>query len=191
MNTVARLSIEQYDRMIEDGAFEGDGLVRPRIELIRGHLRDMEPTSIKHEWTVDVLTEWSILEKHTDRVRVRNQHSLGLPSCHSVPEPDLAWVIEKSYRHARPTVEDALLVIEVADSSLEYDRGEKAELYAAAGIADYWIANVVDEVVEVLREPAGGKYRSVQVYGAGKSVQPLRFPEINLSVDALFGRDGE
>jgi Uma2 family endonuclease len=187
MSTIARLSIEQYDRMIQAGVF--DEPIRRRIEFIRGELREMNPIGSAHECLVDILTEWSILSLPTRSVWVRVQNSIGLPTLESAPEPDIAWVTRKDFTYGRPTSNEVLLMIEVSDSSLKYDRGEKAELYAAAGIADYWVVNIVDELVEVMREPVGGKFSSVETYGAGASVTPLRYPEISLLVDMLFPRD--
>jgi Uma2 family endonuclease len=187
MSTIARLSIEQYDRMIEAGVFDEPN--QRNIELIKGELREMNPIGSNHEEALDYLIVWSVKNLPEDKVRVRIQESIGLPGLESVPQPDVAWVIQKSYRRGRPTADNVLLIIEVSDSSLKYDRGEKAELYAAAGVADYWVVNVVDEVVEVMREPVGGKFSSVEVYGAGASVTPLRYPEITLLVDMLFPRD--
>jgi Uma2 family endonuclease len=79
-----------------------------------------------------------------------------------------------------------VLLIEVADRSLAYDRGEKAELYAEAGIADYWIVNVPGRTVEVLRGPRDGQYTGRQVFGLGMEVRPLACPEAVLNVAELF-----
>ena len=121
-----------------------------------------------------------------DKVRIRIQNSIGLPKFASVPEPDVAWVRRQSYRRSRPMAKDVFLVIEVADSSLDYDRGEKAELFAAAGIKDYWVVNLIDRCVEVFRDPQRGRYRSLQTFEIGDELQPLAFPKITLSVASLF-----
>jgi Uma2 family endonuclease len=184
LSTVAQISIEQYDRMIASGVFEGPH--RRRIELIHGDLRMMSPIGPCHEDTVDILDEWSHDVAPRDQVRVRIQNSIGVLSLVSVPEPDVAWVRRQSYRKARPTGKNVWLLIEVARSSLEYDRGEKAELYAAAGIKDYWVVNLVDRCVEVFRDPHRGRYRSLQTYHIGDEVHPLAFPKITLAVATLF-----
>lgn len=88
MSTIARVTICEYEKMIEYGVFDHDR----RIELIRGELRKMSPIGVPHEYAVDELTEWSILNAPRDQVRVRNQSSIGLPQLDSVPEPDTAWV---------------------------------------------------------------------------------------------------
>jgi Uma2 family endonuclease len=78
------------------------------------------------------------------------------------------------------------LVIEVADSSLDYDRGEKADLYATAGIKDYWFVNLIDRCVEVFRDPQRGRYRSLQVFQMGAKLHPVAFLKITLAAASLF-----
>lgn len=184
MSTVAQISIAEYDRMISNGVF--DGRNRRRIELIQGELRMMSPIGPSHEVAVDILNEWSFEVAPLDLLWVRIQNSIGLPALITVPEPDVAWVRRRSYRKGRPTAADVLLLIEVADSSLDYDRGEKAMLYAKARIADYWIVNLVDGCVEVLREPQRGRYRSIETFESGEKVRPLALPKIDLPVARLF-----
>jgi Uma2 family endonuclease len=134
VSTIARLSLAEYDRMIERGAF--DQTKRRRLEFIRGEIREMTPIGALHEAVVDRLTEWSFSSLPKGKVWVRVQNSIGLPELESAPEPDLAWGARRDYSQGRPAAKDVLLVIEVAESSLAYDHGEKADLYAAARIAD-------------------------------------------------------
>jgi Uma2 family endonuclease len=185
MSTIARLTIDQYDRMIAGGVFE-TGPHRQRIELIAGELREMSPIGPQHENAVVVLTKWSVKSAPEDRVSVRVQLSIEIPEHDCAPEPDIAWVKERRYSHRRPSAADALLIIEVADSSLEYDRGEKASLYAAAGIEDYWIVNIAGECVEVYRQPTGGRYRQRQTFEGPTEVRPVAFPQLALPVGLLF-----
>lgn len=182
MSTVARLTIGEYDRMIESGVFENR-----RIELIHGELRDMSPIGVPHEYAVDELTEWSFKNAPLDRVRIRNQHSVGLTELSSVPQPDVAWVARLDYTRYRPTSADVLLLIEVSDSSLAYDRGEKAKLYATVGITDYWIVNIRDRCIEVRRQPAGNVFEDIRIYNIGETVSPLHFPSLAVPVDMAFG----
>jgi Uma2 family endonuclease len=183
VSTLARITVAEYDRMAECGVFDRD--VRRRLELIQGEIREMNPIGPLHENAVDALAEWSLLSVPRQQVRVRVQNSLGLPGLESVPEPDLAWVARRDYSQARPTAADVFLVIEVAESSLRYDLGEKADLYAAAGMVDYWVVNLPDRTIQVRRDPAEGRYRSLRAY-AGEEVRPLAFPEIALSVSLLW-----
>jgi Uma2 family endonuclease len=188
MSTIARLTIDQYDRMIAGGVFE-TGPRRQRIELIAGELREMSPIGPRHEDAVDVLMRWSVKKVPEDRVRVRIQSSIDIPEHDCAPEPDIAWVKERRYSDRRPSVADALLIIEVADSSLEYDRGEKAALYAAAGIADYWVVDIRGECLHVHRQPQSGQYTSRQTFRGLDEVSPLSFPQIVLRVGTVFRLD--
>jgi Uma2 family endonuclease len=184
MSTVTHLTIAEYDRMIAAGAF--DPRERNRVELIRGELREMSPIGSEHEVIVDYLAEWSIrtLPKGTAWVRVQN--SIGIPILDSAPEPDLAWVARRDYRRARPTPKDVLLVIEVSESTLRFDLGEKADLYATAGISDYWVVDLTKRCIVVHRDPADGRYCSVRTYRESDEVCPLLVPEVLLRPDSLW-----
>jgi Uma2 family endonuclease len=188
MSTISRLKIGQYDRMISAGVFAplADGR-RHRIELIEGELREMSPIGPVHENLVDLLNEWSMRIRPRGQVRVRIQNSVGIPELDTAPEPDVAWVNDRSYASGRPEPADILLIIEVADSSLEYDCGEKSEIYAAAGIADYWVVNIPDDCVHVYRQPDRGRYPTLITFSSGDEIHPLAFPEIALPVSLLFG----
>ena len=184
MSTIARLSLAEYDRMIEHGVF--DHGKRRRLEFIRGEIREMTPIGSLHEVTVDRLTEWSIRSLPEGKVWVRVQNSIGLLEVESAPEPDVAWVVRRDYSQGRPTAADVLLVIEVAESSLGYDCGEKADLYAAAGVNDYWVVNLPDRSIEVRRDPGGGRYRNLHTCTSDDEVRPLAMPEIALRPSSLW-----
>ena len=184
MSTLLRLTLDEYDAMIADGAF--DSLRDRRIELIHGELREMSPTGPDHACAVDWIGQWSVYSPPKGQVRVRIQNPIGIPTSDSEPEPDICWVKPGKYRQRHPRPEEVLLLIEVADSSLEFDMGEKAELYAAAGIADYWIVNLLGRCVEVFRQPAGGKYTNHTTHPMGREIHPLAFPDVALSTTELF-----
>ncbi len=184
MSTALQITIAEYDRLTKKGFFEQ--LRNRRVELIRGEMRQMSPPGPRHEEAVDALSEWSHEQVDRTSVRVRVQSTVGLPELDSVPLPDVTWVRRRSYLKARPESADLFLVIEVSDSSLNYDRGTKAKLYAAAGIADYWVVNLRDECIEVFRDPQGGEYQSHEVFDRGHTARPLKFPKLKLSVSKLF-----
>ena len=184
MSTVAKLTLDEYDLMIESGVFDQGR--RRRLEFIRGEIREMTPIGSMHEAVVDRLTEWSFENLPKRKAWVRVQNSIGLPSLESAPEPDIAWVARRDYSKGRPTEKDVLLVIEVAETSLQYDCGEKADLYAAAGVADYWVVNVPGRSIEVRRDPAEGRYRSVQTYSGDDEVRPVLVPEVVLQPSMLW-----
>jgi len=147
-------SIDEYERMIAAGVFEEDA----RIELIRGEIVDMSPINPPHEACVRRLTMF--FAKHFgETVIVSVQCSIRLPGG-SLPEPDVAilkWQ-DDFYSARRVMPEDVLLLIEVAESSLDYDRGEKLKMYAEVGIPHYWVVNITERVVEVYAQPEGGTY---------------------------------
>ena len=181
MSTTARFSLAEYDRIVDTGALD-----QRRLELIRGEIREMAPIGSPHEHAVDVLTRWSTRSVSEEQACIRVQNSIGLVELESAPEPDFAWVSPRSYAQGRPQASDVFLVIEISDSSLAYDRGDKATMYAEAGIADYWIVNLRDRVVEVFREPQSDGYCNVTVYRGKNEVRPLAFPEVVLDPSTLW-----
>jgi Uma2 family endonuclease len=184
VSTIARLTLAEYDRMIQSGVF--DSRERRRLEFIRGEIREMSPIGPPHEEVVDRLARWSFKNLPEDRVRVRVQNSIGLPELESAPEPDIAWVAERTYWRGRPTAADVLLIVEVADSSLSYDRGKKAQLYAEAGLSDYWVVDIPGRVIEVRRDPRDGEFRSLEVYRGEDEIRPLGLPDLVLRPAMLW-----
>jgi len=184
MSTIARLTLDEYDRMIACGVFDQGR--RRRLEFIRGEIREMTPIGSRHEELVERLTEWSYRNTAPGEIRVRVQNSIGLPELESAPEPDVAWVVAGNYSSGRPKGPRVLLVIEVAESSLRYDLGEKADLYAEAGLADYWVVNLVDRTIEVHRNPAGGHYQEIQTFRGDEEVAPLAKPDLALRPSMLW-----
>lgn len=184
MSTVAHFTLAQYELMAEAGVF--DGKHGQRVELIRGEIREMTPIGIQHGDVVDRLTRWSIENLPAERAWVRIQGTLTVPALESAPEPDVLWLVPKDYSQGHPGPEDVLLLIEVAESSLAEDTGEKAQLYAEAGIADYWVVNLVDNCVEVFRDPQPSGYTSRQTRRSDEEIRPLALPDVALKPSALF-----
>jgi Uma2 family endonuclease len=172
MSTGTKITVAEYDRMIERGEFEP--VEEHHVELIRGEIREMSPIHPPHEFALDQLLDWSIDNCDRTMIRIR------------VPQPDLAWMLRKDFRTARPTVADLLLLVEVADTSLRFDRGDKARLYAEAGVQDYWIANVKAEAIEVHRNPRDGAYTDVQTFNGDQAVSPLALPTAMLTAKQIW-----
>jgi Uma2 family endonuclease len=185
MSAIAKLSVAEYERIVATGVF--DGRNKRRIELIWGELRETSPIGSEHATIVDWLNEWSVDNAPRDRVRVRVQNPVAFLPEDSEPQPDVVWAKRQNYSDHHPTADEILLLVEVADSSLDSDRDGKGKLYAAAGVLDYWIVNLVDRTVEVHRDPKKGRYQNVQSFATGASIQPLAIPDLRLSVDSLFG----
>ena len=184
--STARITVEQFDQMIANGEFESD----QRIELIHGEVIEMPPPNPPHESIVDFLMVWSFDNTSREEVRVRIQNSVGLPELDSVPVPDVAWMRQENYYHRRPLPEDVLLVIEVSDSTLRKDRTTKADLYASAGLMDYWIVDVNARRILVHRNPGPDGYVDKRTYDEAHTITPLAFPSIQLLVASLFREAG-
>jgi len=181
MSTIAQVSLEEYERMAAAGGFG-----QRRLEYIRGEVREMSPKGDRHEDMVDCLEEWSHEVVRGKPVRVRVQNSIRLSGILTLPEPDLAWVVRRRYSRRKPEASDVYLLIEVAETSLDYDLGEKAKLYAEAGICDYWVVDVAAPRIVVHRHPTGTQYRDIQSVFGNQEIRPLAFPEIALRPESLW-----
>jgi Uma2 family endonuclease len=180
----APITLAMYDRMIAAGVF--DPAEAHRVELIGGELQMMSPIGDRHADAVDWLVRWSTLAIDRQPLLVRVQNPLAIPGSESAPQPDIAWVTLRRYADRRPLPEEVSLLVEVADTSLEFDTSVKASLYAAAGIADYWVVDLVSRAVIVFREPRSGGYESRSTHRGDQLVRPLARPEAALSPAELF-----
>ncbi len=153
MSTQVRFTLDEFDRMIDAAVFDPDR----RIELIFGELREVSLIGECHRRVIVLLTEWAIdaTAGLRDRLGVQVQNPLRLPSERSGPIPDMSWIDRECLQSSALPQDNVFLVIEVASSTLSFDRGQKARLYAAAGIPDYWVVNLIDDRVEVHRKSAG------------------------------------
>ena len=131
------------------------------------------------EWSADVLPR--------KQAKVRVQQTLGIPQLDSIPLPDIAWVARRRYRDRRPQGGDVWLIIEDADTSLDFDLGEKCLLYSQAGIREYWVVSVRRKNVSVFRSPSKKGYRSRAVFAIRDTISPLSVPDASLSIKELFG----
>jgi Uma2 family endonuclease len=183
VNTQVRpITINEYHRMIETGIIhEGE-----RIELISGQIFNMAAKGTRHVVaTTRLLRELLALIRQTAIVRC--QDPITMPD-NSEPEPDIViarWR-DDEYLDSHPMPADIILVIEVADSTLGFDRNTKAPLYAAAGISEYWIVNLVDNRLEIYSQPEGDIYTNVQVILLPRSINLPQFSEISLDIAAIF-----
>jgi Uma2 family endonuclease len=183
--STAAFSVDSFDHLIAVGGLKVEDDCR--VELIRGTIAMMSPAADpEHDAIIDLLMEWSVAITPRDRVQVRIQNAIGLPELDSVLIPDVAWVKRGNYREIRPDGSQVLLAIEVARSSLARDRGEKGAIYAEGGVADFWIVNLREQMVEVYRQPHGDGYEDVAFLGKDDAVAPLALPEVQLSVADLW-----
>jgi Uma2 family endonuclease len=180
----APITLAMYDRMVAAGVF--DPAEMHPLELIGGELHMMSPIGDRHADAVDWLVRWSVLAVDAATTLVRVQNPLAIPRSESAPQPDIAWVTLRRYADRRPLPEEVSLLIEVADTSVEFDTTVKAGLYAAAGIADYWVVDLVSRAVIVFREPRSGGYESRSTHRGDQLVRPLARTEAALSPAELF-----
>lgn len=174
----------EYEWLIEHDFFQPD----ERCELIDGEIIAMTPQLSRHSSVTHAVT-MRLGMVFGEGFLVRSQLPLALDP-HSEPEPDVAVVAGKlwDYLHAHPTT--ALLIVEVADSSLKLDRQRKGRLYAEAGIQDYWIVNLVDSTLEVYRDPGPGKgYQLLRRLHRDDTVSPLEAPQAVIPVADLLPPD--
>jgi Uma2 family endonuclease len=170
---------KEYDHLVALGAFDSE-----RVELLNGYIVRMNPQRAPHASVVQRLTRRLIAELDLPgRASVRCQLPLAL-TADSEPEPDLAIVPSGDYELEHPRT--ALWVIEVAESSIDRDRVEKAGIYATAMVPEYWVINLTRREIEVRTEPADGVYMRVTPYRLGESVSPRAFPELVLAIDEIM-----
>ena len=175
-----RWTRDMYERLVANGGF--DGL---QVELIRGHILDkMSPQGSPHSTAVSLALA-ALTEAFGTSGHLRVQLPLRALG-DSEPEPDLAVVAGTARDYAREHPSSALLVVEVADSSLQSDRTNKLAVYAASGFPEYWIVNVPDSRLEVYRDPEGDTYGSWVTLGDDAHVSPLTRSDASISVADLL-----
>ncbi|TAE11543.1 MAG: Uma2 family endonuclease [Oscillatoriales cyanobacterium] len=184
--TAKRFSITEYHRLAELGFFESDN----RFELIRGEIIKMAAKGRLHSVCNTLLVEELIILL-ARRARVRVQEPIIL-SDDSEPEPDVVIARRSdNYVSSHPLAADILLVIEISDSTLKYDRRTKLSLYAESGISNYWIFNLVEPQLEMYSEPyqkqtGGFDYRVKRVVLPNEVVVIPGFPDLSVDLSAVF-----
>ena len=179
-----KFTVAEYYRMGDVGILGPD----ERVELIEGEIIVMAPIGSRHANRVDRFND--VFGQYArDRFFVRVQNPIHLDDG-SEPQPDVSLLRrrEEGYEDAHPTPEDVLLVIEVADSSLEYDRQTKAHIYGRAGIPETWVKNIPEDCIERFTEPGSDGYAQHSVHRRGETLTPTRLPDVEVAVDDLLPR---
>jgi Uma2 family endonuclease len=173
---------DEYDRMIEAGILHED----EHVELLDGEILQMAAMGSSHAGCVTFLTRWFITRMN-ERATVIVQSPIRL-SDGSEPEPDLALLLPRAddYRKALALPNDVLLLIEVADMLLAYDRDRKLPRYAEAGIPEVWIVDLTSNTVLSHRGPSPDGYQSVATLGRGETLSPAAFPDLFLPIAELL-----
>ena len=179
-----RLTVHEYHRMADAGIFGEDD----RIELIDGDLIDMAPIGQGHAAVVNRLNE-AFVTACAGRAIVSVQNPVRFDQS-SEPQPDFAILRRRADFYAvgePPGPADVLLLFEVADSSLRFDRAVKLPLYARAGIAEVWIVDLQRRLLDAYRGPVGDGYGEPATHQAGEQVALVLAPEIVVKLDLMFG----
>jgi hypothetical protein len=177
-----RLTRRDYHRLGEAGILGEDD----RVELLEGQLVDMSPIGPRHALIVDMLTRL-FLGMVGEDVWVRGQNPIVLDDV-SEPQPDLTLLRQPwhGYPHEHPRPPDVFLLIEVSDSSLEFDLGAKLELYARAGIREFWVVDLSVNRVLVHRGPNQGRYDSVTTVDMSGTLQVEALPGVTIPAAKIF-----
>jgi Uma2 family endonuclease len=178
-----RFTLDEYHRMGEVGILHEDD----RVELIEGEIVEMTPIGSRHAATVGRIH--NVLARVLgERAIVWSQNPVILPHLVSVPQPDALVLAPRAdgYARALPEPSDVRLLVEVADSSLAYDRGLKIPLYARAGVAEVWLVDVEARDITAHRAPGGRRYADVRSVRIDRRLAPLAFPDISVAVAELI-----
>ncbi|MCS7013555.1 MAG: Uma2 family endonuclease [Chloroherpetonaceae bacterium] len=176
-----RFTVSEYLRMAEIGIFAPD----EKLELIDGEIvKKMSPIGTPHLWCVARIAK--LLER-----RLGDQHFILVQSPlqldeHNEPEPDIV-LLPLREGVERPTAREALLVVEVSDTTIKLDRKVKVPLYAAFGIVEVWLVDLVANRIEAYREPKDGTYHQVLMFDETERLSPLKFPDVSFSVAEILG----
>ncbi|CAN5603160.1 Uma2 family endonuclease [soil metagenome] len=176
-----RFSVDEYYKMIELGLLKD----YEKSEIIEGELIPKMTIGDRHALVVDLLTEFFI-RNVSETVRVRVQNPLRI-SKYNEPEPDIVLSDLTRYdgkRHPRPA--EVILVVEVSDATLKYDRDVKLKLYAEAGIAEVWIVNLKKDIIEVHQNPFDEIYRTTGIFKTGETVKSEVLPDLNLEASKIL-----
>lgn len=175
-------TVDEFARMGEAGVFAEED----RVELIDGEIREMTPIGPLHAVVVNLLAEL-LITRLAGKAYVSIQNPVRLDR-HTEPQPDLTVARRRldAYAGRHPEAGDILLVVEVADSSLRYDRVEKVSRYGKAGIPGTWLVDLSAETVTVYTGPGPDGYTDEHLYRRGDTIVAAGVPEIGLQVDEMF-----
>lgn len=182
MSTSAQITAAEFDSMVMRGAFDAIG--PKKVELIRGELRIMNPAGPIHGDYINFLTRWSHEQttRHEATISVQN----GFACDENRPEPDVLWLKPRRYGRTRPTAEDVLLLIEVADSSIPTDLREKADIYAESGVVEYWVVDIPGSRLHIMSDSDGSTYRDIQIFVPPSQPAPKCKSAAKLDLADLF-----
>ncbi len=180
-----KFTAEEYQLMGKAGVFHPEA----RVELINGEIVVMSPIGLKHAVIINRLSRYLFDRIKADQGIISVQNSFRIPD-YSEPQPDIVILRPRDdfYANKFPLPEDVLLIIEVADSSLRYDRTTKLTLYAEHHIPEYWIANLERDIVEIYRQPQNKSYLKQTLIDSSEiTFAPIAFPEMTMTLKDIYG----
>ena len=178
-----KFTVKQYHQMAQAGILTEDD----RVELIRGEIVEMSPVGRRHAACVKRLNAL-FNQRLAQAVIVGVQDPVELDD-NSEPQPDLSLLRRRAdfYEAGHPQVSDILLLVEVADTTVESDREVKIPLYASSGIAEVWLVDINEECLEVYRQPSPNGYKVIQKYYRGQNLTIQAFSDVSFTVDEVLG----
>ena len=177
-----RFTVDEYYKMIELGMLKD----YEKAEIIEGELIQKMPIGKKHSAVVEKLNE-VLRDRLGKSVSLRNQQPVRF-GYYNEPEPDLAVIKRREdfYSETKPTPKDVLLLIEVSDATLKYDRDTKLTLYAEAEISEVWIVNLPNDIVEIHENPSVGIYQLTKIFKRGEQIESGVLPDLKLEVNEIL-----
>ncbi|MDE2053010.1 MAG: Uma2 family endonuclease [Gammaproteobacteria bacterium] len=176
------ITIDLYQQMGEKGLLTRED----RVQLIEGKILEMPPIGTRHGSVTGRLDRW-LNRAVGDAAIVRLSGPVNLGK-YSQPQPDLMLLQPRAddYVASHPGPEDVLLLVEVSDSTLEFDQGRKRALYAQFAVPEYWVIDVNSRSIQVYSGPADGEFRSAVEYRPQDTISPRAFPQVRTAVKELF-----
>jgi Uma2 family endonuclease len=177
-----QFSIEEYYRIAAAGVLREDD----RVELIEGEIIRMNPIGSRHAACVGRLTRL-LGQRGGDNTIVWVQNPVQIND-YSEPVPDITLLRWRDdfYAHAKPVPDDVLLIVEVSDSTVNYDRKVKRPLYARAGVPEMWLVNLPEELIEVFTRPANGTYQETRLVRRGETITVASAGGLTVEADAVL-----
>ena len=172
-----KFTADEFMKIYEAGIFDDND----RIELLEGDLIIMHAIGRRHACAVTNLNA-DFIEQAKRRYMISPQNPVFIER-RSLPRPDIVLIPWQRRWRDHPKSNEVFLIAEVADSSLDYDRKQKMPLYARYGVQEFWLVNLVDDVIETFRNCDGSKYRDVRIWRRGERVAPEAFPDVFIDVD--------
>ena len=181
---IHKYTVEEYHVMGETGILTEED----RVQLIDGEIVEMPPMSSSHASIVNRLIRFLNLALDPGQAVIWGQCPITFPD-NAEPEPDVAILKSRPdfYRSRLPTPQDALLLIEVSQSTLRLDRSVKVPYYAHQNIPEVWVVNLPEEIIKVYRNPRDGVYQETTRLHRGDTLSPQAFPAVELTVEEIFG----